>query len=186
MTQTKQQLTFEEYLSYDDGTDTHYEWVHGELYAMTPASWGHESIVAFLFVQLYLEIQRQGLAWQVRQNGVGVRTIQQRVRLPDLCVFEEQLSMAKREAAILTTPPLLAVEIVSPESVRRDYRTKRSEYATFEIPEYWIVDPLAQKVSILQLEEGFYDVREFTGQEQIISPMFTKLTLTADQILQGV
>ncbi|WP_287127963.1 Uma2 family endonuclease [Candidatus Cyanaurora vandensis] len=186
MTRTTQQLTFEEYLSYDDGTDVRCEWVDGELYPMTPASWGHKSIMRFLFLQFYLEIQRQGLGWEPYEDGLGVRTMQQRVRLPDLCIFQERPALARNEAAILTTPPLLVVEIVSPESISRDYRTKRSEYATFEITEYWIVDPLAQKVSILQLVEGFYDVREFTGQERIISPLFAELMLTANQILQGV
>ena len=33
-----------------------------------------------------------------------------------------------KESAVFDMPPLLAVEIVSPESVKRDYRYKRSEY----------------------------------------------------------
>ena len=39
-------------------------------------------------------------------------------------------------------PPLLAIEIVSPDSIQRDYRYKRSEYAAVGIAEYWIVDAL--------------------------------------------
>ncbi|WP_287127962.1 Uma2 family endonuclease [Candidatus Cyanaurora vandensis] len=187
MTQTKQQLTFEEYLSYDDGTDVRYELVDGELYAMTPAMGKHGTIAVFLLIQLYLEIQRRSLDWQVRLNDVGMRTAERRVRIPDLCVMTlEQAQAIENVAAILITPPLLIAEIISPESVRRDYRTKRTEYAALAIPEYWIVDPLEQKISILQLEEGFYDVCEFTGQERIVSPTFTELTLTADQILRGV
>ncbi|WP_367889252.1 Uma2 family endonuclease [Leptolyngbya iicbica] len=39
--------------------------------------------------------------------------------------------------------PLLVVEVVSPGKVNedRDYRYKRSEYATRGIGEYWIIDP---------------------------------------------
>ncbi len=36
MTTTKQTLTFDEYLSYDDGTDERYEWIDGELVALPP------------------------------------------------------------------------------------------------------------------------------------------------------
>jgi len=52
-------------------------------------------------------------------------------------------------------PPLLVVEIVSPSQENRDYRYKRSEYAARGIAEYWIVDPIAQKVTILEWVEGF-------------------------------
>jgi len=52
-------------------------------------------------------------------------------------------------------PPLLVVEIVSPSQENRDYRYKRPEYAARGIAEYWIVDPIAQKVTILEWVEGF-------------------------------
>lgn len=48
--------------------------------------------------------------------------------------------------AVFQTTPFLVVEIVSPESCKRDYRYKRSEYAALEVPEYWLVDPQAKKL----------------------------------------
>ena len=63
-------------------------------------------------------------------------------RLTDVYVLRpEQVSDFLDESAICQTAPLLAVEVVSPDSVTRDYRYKRAEYAALEIPEYWIVDP---------------------------------------------
>jgi Uma2 family endonuclease len=47
------------------------------------------------------------------------------------------------------SPPLLTIEVVSPKQENRDYRYKRTEYAARGIAEYWIVDPLTQKVTIL-------------------------------------
>lgn len=82
------------------------------------------------------------------------------------------------------TPPLLAVKVVSPESVKHDYRFKRSEYAALLIPEYWIVDPLEDKVTILLLVERFYDPHEFTD-ERIVSQTFPEFALTAEQVLQA-
>lgn len=80
---------------------------------------------------------------------------------------------------------LLAVEVVSPESVKCDYRFKRSEYAALGIPEYWIVDPLEDKITVLLLVEGFYDPNEFIGIEQIVSQTFPELALTTEQVLQA-
>lgn len=75
------------------------------------------------------------------------------------------------------------MEVVSPESVSRDYRFKRSEYAALEIPEYWIVDPMESKVTVLLWEEGLYEETVFMGNQNIVSRTFPELTLTVEQVL---
>ena len=52
-----------------------------------------------------------------------------------------------------------------------------------EIPEYWIVDAIAEKISLCILDHEFYDVTEFQGEAVIQSPTFPDLTLTAAQVL---
>lgn len=102
----------------------------------------------------------------------------------DVCVVSrEQVLEMLDQSAVFQTPPMLVVEVVSPESVSRDYRYKRSEYATAEIPEYWIVDPISNKVSVLRLEEGLYEETVLTENQQIVSQFFPELTLTVGQIL---
>ncbi len=64
MTQTHVKLTFEEYLTYDDGTDNRYEWVDGRLVEMPPATGLHEEIVTQLLIRLSLEVKRLGLPLQ--------------------------------------------------------------------------------------------------------------------------
>ncbi len=83
------------------------------------------------------------------------------------------------------SPPTLVVEVVSPKQETRDYRYKRSEYAARQIPEYWIVDPILNKVTILELIEGLYEEQVYTGEQKILSPQFSQLTLTAEQVLTG-
>lgn len=48
-------------------------------------------------------------------------------------------------------PPDLALEIVSPESVERDHTAKRDLYARFGVREYWIVDPLEERLLLYRL-----------------------------------
>lgn len=186
MTQTKnKRLTFEEYLTYDDGTNNRYELFDGDLVLMNPPTVGHTLIIKFLERKFDTEIERLALPW-IALRDTGVRTGVKISRLPDLSVLTtEQASLLINESAVFQTPPLLAVEVVSPESVKRDYRFKRSEYAALLIPEYWIVDPLENKVTVLLLVEGFYDPNEFTGRERILSQTFPELALTADQVLQA-
>ena len=54
--------------------------------------------------------------------------------------------------------PDIAVEIVSRESRHRDYDLKRRLYEEAGVPEYWIIDPVQQRVEFLVLEEGRYQL----------------------------
>jgi Uma2 family endonuclease len=112
------------------------------------------------------------------------------VRVPDLVVFsDELLSMMQGAARSLITldmpPPMLVVEVVSPDSEKRDYRYKRTEYAARGIPEYWIVDPVAEKVTILEWIEGMYEEKVFEKDEIIISPQLGTLSLTTSELLKA-
>jgi Uma2 family endonuclease len=53
----------------------------------------------------------------------------------------------------------MLVEIVSPESVDRDWKEKPAEYEAAGVPEYWIVDPLSQHAQVQVLSEaGKYEI----------------------------
>ncbi|WP_017326987.1 Uma2 family endonuclease [Synechococcus sp. PCC 7336] len=82
-------------------------------------------------------------------------------------------------------PPALVVEVVSPQQESRDYRHKRTEYAGRHILEYWIVDPIAQKITLLQWVDGLYEEQIYRGTQTIVSPLFPDLSLTAAQVLAG-
>ena len=92
--------------------------------------------------------------------------------------------MAEREAVIdfNETPPFLVVEVVSPSTKIDDYRSKRSEYGLLEIPEYWIVDPIEEKVTLGILDHSFYDLVEYRVDESIQSPTFPGLNVELKKI----
>jgi Uma2 family endonuclease len=178
--------SFEDYLAYNDGTDNKYELVNGELQLMPTASGLHALILHFIFNVLEQEIKKVQKQWKVMPGTVGVRTAKNKSRIPDLVILSEEQcqEIRKMSTAVLETPPLLAVEIVSPNNSDDDYRYKRSEYAVREIPEYWIIDATSQKISILVLVSGFYEVTEFTEEQEIKSLLFPELKLTAKQIFE--
>ena len=177
-----QRLTFAEYLTYDDGTDNHYELVDGLLVLMNPPRIEHFLIVKFLEQKLDAEIQRLSLPWLTLRES-GVRTGYSKSRLVDLCIVtKEQAKELLGQSAVFQTAPQLIIEVVSPDSIVRDYRYKRSEYAALEVPEYWIVDPLAAKVTLLLWEEGLYEETGFVGDQAIASPTFPELNLSVEQI----
>lgn len=180
-----QPLTFEQYLTYDDGTDHPYELVDGGLVQMNPPTLEHFLIAKYLEQCLDAAIQRLAQPWLTFRE-TGVRTGHAKSRLTDVCVVTQAQAQALvGQSAVFQTPPLLIAEVVSPESVARDYRYKRSEYAALGVPEYWIVDPLTAKISLLLWQEGWYEVTEYQADAGLISPTFPGLTLTTDQILSA-
>ena len=191
MTIAIQRLTFEEYLNYDDGTDTRYELVDGQLVPMSLGTGKHGAIVEYLNDQFRGEIKRQQLPWTAKAMMAGVRSPRGRSwdtsRIPDVTVLsiKQWDAIAEREAVInlYEPPPFLVVEVVSPSKKVEDYRSKRSEYGLLEIAEYWIVDPLEARVTVCILEHQFYDAIAFRGGEQIRSRVFPHLALTATQVL---
>ena len=185
---TKSRVTFADYLTYFDGSDTKYELVDGELVAMSLATGKHGRITKFLERDLDGEIERTGLPWIVLQSLVGVRCPRglDTVRIPDVVVMQRDdwQALQEREAVIdfNLSAPLLVIEVISPSTKNIDYPAKRTEYAARDIPEYWIVDPLEAKVSVLINSDGWYDVTEFFDSDHLISPTFPELQLTPQTI----
>ncbi|MEZ2231100.1 Uma2 family endonuclease [Microcoleus sp.] len=186
-TTATRKLTLEEYLVYDDGTDTKYELIDGELVEMPPESDRNNLISLYLLVEFFKFVPIKLIRHKDTEIVVtGNRT---RVRFPDLIILTEELFAAidGRRATITQDmpPPALVVEVVSPGKVNedRDYRYKRSEYAARGIPEYWIVDPSQAKVTVLIWVDGLYEEAVFQGSNAIASTTFPDLKLTVAQVL---
>lgn len=188
MTVTTQKMTLDEYLNYDDGTDKVYELVNGELVEIWPESELNRRIAMFLFayfLQQGIPAYRLTMKTEIVVSGSRATT-----RFPDLMVLSDDLAVAlegARRSTVLPEmpPPLLVVEVVSPGQENRDYRYKRSEYAARGIAEYWIVDPMQQRVTVLEWVEGLYEEQVYEGENPIASPLFGALNLTTSQILQA-
>lgn len=189
MTTTTQRFTLAEYLDYDDGTDTRYELVAGELVVMPSESDINNLIAITLMFAL-----GQFVSPKLFRRGTEIVISGARAtsRVPDLMVLTEELAAllkgASRSIILLDMPPpTLIVEVVSPGKVNedRDYRYKRSEYAARGIPEYWIIDPMQNQVTVLALVDGFYETAVFQAADRLFSPTFPALTLTAAQVLQA-
>ncbi len=185
-------MTLEEYLSYDDGTDTRYELIDGILVEMSAESDINIVIATFLIVML-----AQAAPYYCIRKGteIVVEGSRANTRIPDLLVLSEEgadrLAGKRRSLITLDMPaPRLVVEVVSSsdtdkQSRERDYTSKRQEYAQRDISEYWIVDPIADVIVVLNLMEDSYQAQEFTGDQSLVSAEFPNLQLSAAQVLQA-
>lgn len=185
-------LTLEEYLTYNDGTDTRYELVHGLLVEIPTESPINKTIVMFL-VSYFL---RLGVSYHRLAVGHQLEVISEKAsaREPDLVVHSDASATAILQDGTLLRrgmpAPDLVVEVVSssntdPTSRQRDYVEKRQEYEARQVPEYWIVDPVAAVVVILTLVDGQYQECRFTGDQVVQSSGFSQVDLTAIRVLQA-
>jgi Uma2 family endonuclease len=127
------------------GVEIRAEWVAGEVIVMSPDNTWHNQLMFFLASLI------SGVAAARDSGVVMVENIQ--IRLPKLRRRRQPdiVFIAKERRHIIKTnhiegAPDLVVEIVSPDSPARDYREKYQEYEAAGVREYWIIDPLAERV----------------------------------------
>ena len=56
------------------------------------------------------------------------------------------------------------------------------------IEEYWIVDPVIRRVSVLILAEGLYEVARFEAEQVLVSKLLSEFedgALSANKLLSG-
>lgn len=95
MTIASQKMTFDEFLSYDDGTDAWYELENGELIAMPAESEINRRIAMFLvayFLKLGISFDRLSLKTEIAVSSTRVS-----VRVPDMVMFSEEGTIALEE-----------------------------------------------------------------------------------------
>ena len=130
-------ISVEEYLS--TAYEPDYEYVDGAIEERNVGELDHS------FLQLFL-----GSIFMNRRAEWGIVSFSEqriqigpnRFRIPDLAVVRSDF---KREP-ILTHPPLLVIEIQSPEDTLRRTTIKAAEYLAFGIEHIWVIDPTARVV----------------------------------------
>ncbi|WP_216349431.1 Uma2 family endonuclease [[Limnothrix rosea] IAM M-220] len=187
------EMTLEEYLQFDDGSEKNYELEDGVLREMPPESELNKNIALWLLLYFAgLGIPPSQLS---NKTEITVPGLKASSRFPDLMVLSKVGAIALKGASRSTIfsdmpAPEIVVEVVSPgrENSVRDYRHKRAQYQARGIQEYWIVDPQAEKVTILTLNEWLYDEAIFTKDQAIASAFLENLNVesypTVAKILQ--
>ena len=144
-TQTKRWTLAEVHSLPDDGNK--YEVVRGELFVTPPPSDDHETITARLTRLLDPFVAANSLGMVYRPRAV-FRFEGSEVE-PDLMV--RQAHQRRRRGSWDDAPtPALIVEVLSPSTRRRDHEQKRQLYLDAGVPEYWIIDPDAERVRIVR------------------------------------
>ena len=147
-------MTYEEFLDWAD-EDRLAEWVDGQVIMASPANPKHQLLVLFLakILSTYVDFQRLGVVFI---PPLQMKLPKSSGREPDVA-FVAQAHLDRVTQTHLDGPADLVVEVISPDSIKRDRETKFGEYQQGGIPEYWILDPNEEQVDFYQLDaQGVY------------------------------
>jgi Uma2 family endonuclease len=140
-----------------------YEIVDGRLLVTGPQPPAHHAAVVALMVQLKHACPPDLL---VAVGSVDFRPTVNTSLRPDLLVCRR----TDAETHLLTAPPVLAVEVLSPTTRATDVVLKRTLYETHQIPSYWLLDPTNQELTILELTPSGYTCQAVIQSEETHEP----------------
>jgi Uma2 family endonuclease len=152
--------TVEHYLKLTDQTNQLIEFRDGVIEVLPTPTDKHQAISRLLFLALLAFVERLGGTVFYAPLRVQVRP--GLFREPDLLLLRDAHDPRRQNAFWLGAD--LVVEIVSPDRPERDTEEKPLDYAAAHIPEYWIVNPLDETITVLQLTDDVYTTHGIFGR----------------------
>jgi Uma2 family endonuclease len=147
---TATHVPVEEYLRTDYSPDC--EYVDGEVLDRNVGEKGHSKVQKRLLVYF----ARHEFEWGVFSlQEWRVRLGERHYRVPDLCV----LVGPEPAEEVLSTPPLICIEILSPEDRMSRMQRRIADYLAFGVRYVWILDPQT-KEAVVYTESGMQIVKD--------------------------
>ena len=171
------------YLWLTDQTSRLIELTDGNIEVLPRPTDEHQSILAYLYSVFFAFLQASG--GKVLFAPLRLRIRQGQFREPDLLLVRDANDTRRQNRFWLGAD--LVVEIVSPDQPERDLVDKRGDYAEAHIPEYWIVDPRTETVTVLRLADSAYvEHGVFSRGTRASSVVLDGLTVDVDAVFDAV
>jgi Uma2 family endonuclease len=171
----------EDYLMLSKRTNRLVELTDGFIEELPVPTDKHQAIADFLFSLLKIFVGRAG---RVRYAPLRLRIRPRKFREPDILLLLD--ARDPRRSDKFWSGADLVVEVVSPDKPERDRVEKRLDYAEGGIPEYWIVDPAAETITVLRLEGNAYAEHGiFARGETATSVLLPGFAVSVDETLDA-
>ncbi|NPV30024.1 MAG: Uma2 family endonuclease [Firmicutes bacterium] len=174
-------LTYTDYLKIDDGQ--RYELLEGDLVLTPVPGFSHQYVVANIaaLLRAFVEKHNLGLVLFAPFDIVPAEDV---VLQPDvLYLSRERFSLLREEC--LRGVPDLVVEVLSPNSGRRDRLQKSRLYLRYGVREYWVVDPAAETVEVFSAgERGWLLAGVYGPEDSLTSPLLPEFTAPGAEIFR--
>ena len=142
--------TFDDFALVKDGEKA--DLIDGVIYMASPDNTDANELNCWLVTVLNNFLYRTNLG-KVYCSRVAFRLDKTNAPEPDIG-FVKKSRLRQVLRGRVEGRPDAAIEIVSPESVERDYHLKRNQFEAFRVPEYWLIDEIKKKVLLLRLDKA--------------------------------
>jgi Uma2 family endonuclease len=174
--------TEEQYLKLTDQTNHLIEFADGVIEVLSIPTDKHQVILALLY-ELLLAVVRP-LGGKVLFAPLRIRIREGKHREPDLLLVLAADDPRRQNAYWLGAD--LVIEIVSPDDPERDTRIKRADYAEAGIPEYWIVNPDDESITVLTLgDDSYHEHGVFRRGSAASSVLLRDFAVDVDAVLDA-
>lgn len=171
-----------QYLLLTDQTNRLLEYTDGYIEVLPMPTDNHQAMLEWLFLALKAFIERIG--GKVRFAPLRVLVGAGKYREPDILLVRNAQDPRRQNRFWLGAD--LVVEIVSEDDPERDTSVKRADYAHAGIPEYWIVNPLEQTITVLVLDGKTYAEHGVFGRgARAESKLLAGFSIDVDEVLDA-
>ncbi len=172
----------DDYLWLTSHTNRLVEFTDGYIEVLPMPTEKHQAISAYLF--LAFRILMQGIHGKAFYAPLRMRVAPRKFREPDLLVLRS--GSDPRRGNDYWEGADLVVEIVSRDKPDRDHVVKRADYAQAGIPEYWIVDPQRETITVLRIADDAYIEHGVFGRgTSATSALFSGFAVSVDAVLDA-
>ena len=147
-------MSLDEFLAWDDGTDTRYELWGGGVVAMAPPMARHGLLALALGGEIRAALRARSPCRALSEAGIALPDRNDTFYVADIAVTCEPLRAEDR----LISNPVLIVEVLSPSTAATDRQIK--------IPDYRRI-PSVQEILLIDSESAFAEVHRREGDRWI-------------------
>ena len=159
------QMSVEEYLAFEEGSDIKHEYIEGETYPMTGGSWNHTAIKVNLISALTQLLR--GRDCRVCNSDMRLRVARSRFVYPDISVVCGKPMLEYKSLTLLN--PILVAEVTSPSSIDYDRGSKRQLYSEApSIAAYLVIDQHRPLVELYTRAESGWHIQCFAGLKEAV------------------
>jgi Uma2 family endonuclease len=172
--------TVDDFLTFDDGTDTRYELIRGRVFAMAPPSEAHGELVSKLTIAMGSRLRAPCRV--INEAGI---------LLPDRADTYYQADLAvtcapRREGQIHVAEPAIIVEVLSPSTAATDLNRKIPDYRTIpSVEDILVLSSTECRVEHWHRAEDGWRVHDFRGAGEIELQSFA-ITISVARLYQDL
>lgn len=176
-------MTVDEFLRWEDGTDTRYELVGGFVYAMAPPAPPHGALFARLAGLIDAALRSRGPCIVQGEAGIAKPERNDTCYVADLAVTCQPVRAEDR----LMRDPVLIVEILSPSTNAFDRNTKVPDYRRIaSVHEILLIDSQTIFAEVLRREGDHWITEIVQGPAATLSLTSVPLTVAMADLYEGI